>query len=61
MSDRFGTPLAEYARRMGLSDARDQNLVRYLETLPPDILDAWRLHDPLLTDHMFQKLAANAA
>ena len=58
MSSRFGTSHAEYARRLGLSESRVQNLVRYLERLPADILEAWRAGDPLLNDHMLQKLTA---
>jgi|SRR5579871_636665 len=58
MSARFGTSLAEYARRLGLSEARVQNLVRYLERLPPDVLEAWRAGDPFLNHHMLQKLSS---
>ena len=58
MASRFGTSHADYARRLGLSEGRVQNLVRYLERLPADILDAWRNGDPLLNDQMLQRLAA---
>jgi ParB/RepB/Spo0J family partition protein len=58
MSSRFGTSHADYARRLGLSAARVQNLVRYLERLPLDILDAWRNGDPFMNDHILQRLAA---
>ena len=57
MRDKYCTDLAEYARRLGLSDSRVQNLVRYLEHLPQDVLKAWRDGDPLLTDHMLGRLA----
>lgn len=56
MRDEYGTPLAEYARRLGRSDSRVQNQVRYLEHLPPDVLKAWRDGDPLLT-HLLGRLA----
>jgi ParB/RepB/Spo0J family partition protein len=57
MRDKYRTDLAKYARRLGLSDSRVQNLVRYLEHLPQDVLKAWRDGDPLLTDHMLGRLA----
>lgn len=57
MASRFGTSLAAYAREIGVSESRIQNLVRYLNTLPPDILEAWRNRDQDLTDHLLQKLA----
>jgi len=57
MRDRFGTSLAEYARRLGLSDSRVQNLVRQMEALPPDLLAAWRAGDHFLSDHMRTRLA----
>jgi ParB/RepB/Spo0J family partition protein len=58
MATRFGTPLADYARRLGLSPARIQNLVRFLDVLPADIIAAWRSGDPLLSDRMLQTLSA---
>jgi ParB/RepB/Spo0J family partition protein len=57
MRDRFRTPLDEFARRLGLSKSRVENLVRYLEHLPPDILVAWRAHDRFLSDHMLDRLS----
>jgi ParB/RepB/Spo0J family partition protein len=57
MRDRFGTALAEYARRLGLSDSRVQNLVRQMEALPSDVLAAWRAGDQFLNDHMRNRLA----
>jgi ParB/RepB/Spo0J family partition protein len=58
MHSRFDTPLADYAQRLGLTEARVANLVRCLEKLPADILEAWRAGDPLLNDHMLQRLTA---
>src|SRR5438552_4310216 len=58
MTTTYGASSADYARRIGLSLSRVQTLVRCCDRLPPDIIEAWRSGDRLLTDQVLNKLSS---
>jgi ParB/RepB/Spo0J family partition protein len=58
MSEKFGISLAEYARRISYSESRVENLVRWLERLPPDILADWQAGHALLSSALLARLVS---
>jgi ParB/RepB/Spo0J family partition protein len=52
-----GVPLAEVVKAVGLSPGRVNNLVRFLNVLPEDVLRDWRAGHPLMTCRILERMA----